>query len=63
MVFQLKLLQKSIFHSQNDWCRPDDGLAGQFWLLESALNKVFDYVQWAVNQTQNKQRTVGDFEE
>ena len=28
------------------------GLAGQFWLLESALNKVFDYVQWAVNQTQ-----------
>ena len=52
MVFQQKLLQKSIFHCQNDWCRPDDGLAGQFWLLESPLNKVFDYVQWAVNQTQ-----------
>ena len=28
------------------------GPAGQFWFLESALKKVYDYVQWAVNQTQ-----------
>ena len=35
------------------------GLDGQFWLLESAFNKVFDYVQ--LNRqpdTENKQQTV-----
>ena len=40
------------------------GLAGQFWLLESPLNEVFDYVQWAVSQTQGtKNKRFGDFEE
>ena len=42
------------------------GPAGQFWLLESALNKVFDYVQWAraVNQTEGtNNKRFGDFEE
>ena len=40
------------------------GLAGQFWLLKSALNKVFDYVQWVVNQTQGtNNKRFGDFEE
>ena len=40
------------------------GLAGQFWLLESALNKVFDYVQWVFNQTLGtNNKRFGDFEE
>ena len=40
------------------------GPTGQFWLLESALNKVFDYVQWADSQTQRaNNKRFGDFEE
>ena len=37
MVFQQKLLEKSILHCQNDWS--DYGPADQFWLLESALRE------------------------
>ena len=39
MVFQQKLLEKSIFHCQNDWS--GYGPADQFWLLESALKDIF----------------------
>ena len=39
MVFQQKLLEKSIFHCQNDWS--GYGPTDQFWLLESALKDIF----------------------
>ena len=38
MVFQQKLLEKSVFHRQNDWS--GYGPAGQFWHLESALGEI-----------------------
>ena len=38
MVFQRKLLEKSVFHYQNDWS--GYGPAGQFWHLESALSEI-----------------------
>ena len=37
MVFQQKLVEKSIFHCQNDWS--GYGPADQFCLLESALRE------------------------
>ena len=48
MVFQQKLLEKSVFHRQNDWS--DYGPAGQFLLLERAQKeaslKVIVYCQF-----------------
>ena len=38
MVFQRKLLEKSVFHYQDDWS--GYGPAGQFWHLESALSEI-----------------------
>ena len=38
MVFQRKLLEKSVFHYQNDWS--GYGPAGQFWHLESVLSEI-----------------------
>ena len=63
MVFPQKLLEKKQFFIVK-MTGAGYGLAGQFWLLESALNKVFDYVQWAVNHTQGtNNKRFGDFEE
>ena len=42
-VFQQKLLEKSIFHCQNDWS--NYGPADQFWILESALQDIFTDLQ------------------
>ena len=43
IVFQQKLLEKSIFHCQNDWFCYDP--VGQFWLLESVLRRTMSVLQ------------------
>ena len=49
MVFQQKLLEKSVFYCQNDWS--GYGPAGQFWLLERALRVPHWTLLYTVNST------------
>ena len=56
MVFQQKLLEKSIFHCQNDWS--GYGPADQFWLLESALRVPYWKLLCTVNSTKQTNQHV-----
>ena len=51
MVFQQKLLEKSMFHFQNDLS--SYGPASQFWLLEGVLSKKIVYVLFCVYWVNN----------
>ena len=45
MVFLAKTLWKSLFHFQTDWS--GNGLAGQFWQMESTVSVTLKQKFWA----------------